>query len=38
MPVPVPRSSTFCGFSRGARYSLLSKATYIMWWLCTQAC
>lgn len=33
IPVPVPTSSTFFGFSVGARNSLLSNARYIIWWL-----
>ncbi len=33
IPVPVPTSSTRCGFSTGAMKSLLSCKRYIMWWL-----
>ena len=33
IPVPVPTSKTFCGFSSGARKSLLSNARYSTWWL-----
>jgi len=33
IPVPVPTSSTFCGFSIGESKSSLSSARYIIWWL-----
>lgn len=33
MPVPVPISSTDCGFFSGAAKSLLSRARYSTWWL-----